>query len=165
MTTNEQLRTALARRYGSKPVTILGTIVAVDETAKTCDIDDDGLVMYGIRLQCVTNAPAGILCIPKEGAAAIAVKIEDTDSYMLLNCAEYSKIIFNGGNNGGLINIQSLVDKINAIEKQVEALKKIFKAWQPVYEQSLQTAIKGSNDLAPKLETQTKDLEDTTVTH
>lgn len=165
MTTTNELRRAFQQKYGEKPVTILGTIAAVDENSKTCNIDDDGFMMYGIRLQSVTNAAAGILKVPKIGAQALAVKIEDGDGFMLLDCAEYDKIIFNGGTNGGLINIQRLVDKINAIEKQVEALKKIFKAWQPVYEQSLQTAIKGSNDLAPKLETQTKDLEDTTVTH
>ena len=168
MATTDELRRALQQRYGEKPVTILGTIAAVDETAKTCDVDDDGLMMYGIRLQSVTNAAAGILKVPKKGAAALAVKIEDGDGFMLLDCAEYDKIVINGGGNGGLINIESLVDKINAIEKNINDLKNIFSTgWVPVTQDggaALKTAAAtwASQSIT---QTQTADIEDTTVTH
>ena len=168
MATTDELRRALQQRYGEKPVTILGTIAAVDETAKTCDIDDNGLTMYGIRLQSVTNAAAGILKVPKKGAAALAVKIEDGDGFMLLDCAEYDKIVINGGGNGGLINIESLVDKINAIEKDINNLKNVFKTtWTPVAQDggaALKTAAAtwASQSIT---QTQTADIEDTTVTH
>ena len=169
MATTDELRRALQQRYGEKPVTILGTIAAVDETAKTCDIDDDGLMMYGIRLQSVTNAAAGILKVPKKGAAALAVKIEDGDGFMLLDCAEYDKIIINGGGNGGLINIESLVDKINAVEKQVEAIKDIFaNQWTATYESALKTLFTTATTtgaLSETLNTSASDIEDTTVTH
>ena len=113
MATTDELRQALQQKYGEKPVTVLGSISAVDVSSKTCDLDDDGFMMYGIRLQCVTDAASGILKVPKIGAQALAVKIEDGDGFLLLDCAEYEKIIINGGNNGGLINIESLVEKIN----------------------------------------------------
>jgi len=133
MATTDELRQALQQKYGEKPVTVLGSISAVDETTKTCDLDDDGFMMYGIRLQCVTDAVSGILKVPKVGAQALAVKIEDGDGFLLLDCAEYEKIIINGGNNGGLINIESLVEKINAIEKDINNLKDVFsKSWTPV---------------------------------
>lgn len=168
MTTTNELRRALQQKYGEKPVTILGTIAAVDENSKTCNIDDDGFIMYGIRLQSVTNAAAGILKVPKIGAQALAVKIEDGDGFMLLDCAEYSKIIFNGGNNGGLINIQSLVNKINAIENDLNSLKTVFKTtWIPVAQDggaALKTAAADWVDQTIT-KTKTKDLEDKTVTH
>lgn len=168
MTTTNELRRALQQKYGEKPVTILGTIAAVDENSKTCNIDDDGFMMYGIRLQSVTNAAAGILKVPKIGAQALAVKIEDGDGFMLLDCAEYDKIIFNGGTNGGLINIESLVNKINAIENDLNSLKTVFKtSWTPVAQDggaALKTAAAtwASQTIT---QTQTEDIEDTTVTH
>ena len=167
MTTTNELRRAFQQKYGEKPVTILGTIAAVDENSKTCNIDDDGFMMYGIRLQSVTNAAAGILKVPKIGAQALAVKIEDGDGFMLLDCAEYSKIIFNGGNNGGLINIQSLVNKINAIENDLNSLKTVFKSWTPVAQDGGSALKTAAADWADQTitKTKTKDLEDKTVTH
>ena len=167
MTTTNELRRAFQQKYGEKPVTILGTISAVDENSKTCNIDDDGFMMYGIRLQSVTNAAAGILKVPKIGAQALAVKIEDGDGFMLLDCAEYDKIIFNGGNNGGLINIQSLVNKINAIENDLNSLKTVFKSWTPVAQDGGSALKTAAADWADQTitKTKTKDLEDKTVTH
>ena len=169
MTTTNELRRAFQQKYGEKPVTILGTIAAVDENSKTCNIDDDGFMMYGIRLQSVTNAAAGILKVPKIGAQALAVKIEDGDGFMLLDCAEYDKIIFNGGNNGGLINIQSLVNKINAIENDLNSLKTVFKTtWIPATSPDSGAALKAAAATwagQTISKTQTKDLEDKTITH
>lgn len=167
MTTTNELRRALQQKYGEKPVTILGTIATVDENSKTCNIDDDGFMMYGIRLQSVTNAAAGILKVPKIGAQALAVKIEDGDGFMLLDCAEYDKIIFNGGTNGGLINIQSLVNKINAIENDLNSLKTVFKSWTPVAQDGGSALKTAAADWADQTitKTKTKDLEDKTVTH
>ena len=167
MTTTNELRRALQQKYGEKPVTILGTIAAVDENSKTCSIDDDGFMMYGIRLQSVTNAAAGILKVPKIGAQALAVKIEDGDGFMLLDCAEYDKIIFNGGTNGGLINIESLVNKINAIENDLNSLKTVFKSWTPVAQDGGSALKTAAADWADQTitKTKTKDLEDKTITH
>lgn len=167
MTTTNELRRAFQQKYGEKPVTILGTIAAVDENSKTCNIDDDGFMMYGIRLQSVTNAAAGILKVPKIGAQALAVKIEDGDGFMLLDCAEYDKIIFNGGNNGGLINIESLVNKINAIENDLNSLKTVFKSWTPITQDGGSALKTAAADWADQTitKTKTKDLEDKTITH
>ena len=168
MATTDELRQALQQKYGEKPVTVLGSVSAIDETTKTCDLDDDGFMMYGIRLQCVTDAASGILKVPKIGAQALAVKIEDGDGFLLLDCAEYEKIIINGGNNGGLINIESLVNKINAIEKDINALKNVFKTTWVVAPQDGGAALKtaaatwAGQTIA---QTQTADIEDTTVTH
>ena len=168
MTTNEEIRQAFAKKYGAKPVTVLGTVAAVDETAKTCDIDDDGLVMYGIRLQCVTDAAGGILCVPKKGAAALVVQIEGGDGWMLADCAEYEKIIINGGGNGGLIKINDLINRLNVLEKSLNDLKQVFSTTWVVTPQDGGAALKSAAATwAAKTITETKaeDIEDTTVTH
>lgn len=168
MTTNEEIRQAFAKKYGAKPVTVLGTVAAVDESAKTCDIDDDGLVMYGIRLQCVTDAAGGILCVPKKGAAALVVQIEGGDGWMLADCAEYEKIIINGGVNGGLIKINDLINRLNVLEKSLNDLKQVFSTTWVVAPQDGGAALKSAvaNWAADTItETKAEDIEDTTVTH
>ena len=168
MTTNEEIRQAFAKKYGAKPVTVLGTVAAVDEKAKTCDIDDDGLVMYGIRLQCVTDAAGGILCVPKKGAAALVVQIEGGDGWMLADCAEYEKIIINGGVNGGLININDLINRLNVLEKSLNDLKQVFSTTWVVAPQDGGAALKSAaaNWAADTItETKAEDIEDTTVKH
>ncbi len=168
MTTNEEIRQAFAKKYGAKPVTVLGTVAAVDESAKTCDIDDDGLVMYGIRLQCVTDAAGGILCVPKKGAAALVVQIEGGDGWMLADCAEYEKIIINGGVNGGLIKINDLINRLNVLEKSLNDLKQVFSTTWVVAPQDGGAALKSAaaNWAADTItETKAEDIEDTTVKH
>ncbi len=168
MTTNEEIRQAFAKKYGAKPVTVLGTVAAVDESAKTCDIDDDGLVMYGIRLQCVTDAAGGILCVPKKGAAALVVQIEGGDGWMLADCAEYEKIIINGGVNGGLIKINDLINRLNVLEKSLNDLKQVFSTTWVVAPQDGGAALKSAaaNWAADTItETKAEDIEDSTVKH
>lgn len=168
MTTNEEIRQAFAKKYGAKPVTVLGTVAAVDESAKTCDIDDDGLVMYGIRLQCVTDAAGGILCVPKKGAAALVVQIEGGDGWMLADCAEYEKIIINGGVNGGLIKINDLINRLNVLEKSLNDLKQVFSTTWVVVTQDGGAALKSAaaNWAADTItETKAEDIEDSTVKH
>ncbi len=168
MTTNEEIRQAFAKKYGAKPVTVLGTVAAVDESAKTCDIDDDGLVMYGIRLQCVTDAAGGILCVPKKGAAALVVQIEGGDGWMLADCAEYEKIIINGGVNGGLIRINDLINRLNVLEKSLNDLKQVFSTTWVVAPQDGGAALKSAaaNWAADTItETKAEDIEDSTVKH
>lgn len=168
MTTNEEIRQAFEKKYGAKPVTVLGTVAAVDESAKTCDIDDDGLVMYGIRLQCVTDAAGGILCVPKKGAAALVVQIEGGDGWMLADCAEYEKIIINGGVNGGLIKINDLINRLNVLEKSLNDLKQVFSTTWVVAPQDGGAALKSAvaNWAVDTItETKAEDIEDTTVKH
>lgn len=41
------------------------------------------------------------------------------------------KIIFNGGDNDGLVNVPELIKRINALEKDNNMLKQILAAWTP----------------------------------
>ena len=59
--------------------------------------------------------------------------------------AELTKdgIVFNGGDLGGLVKIEDLTKQINAIEKDINALKNVFTVWKPLPQDggaALQTA-------------------------
>ena len=45
---------------------------------------------------------------------------------------DLDQLDFNGAANGGLVNITPLVDKVNALENDLNTLKGIFSGWVPV---------------------------------
>lgn len=49
---------------GKLPETVLAEIKSVDTTARTCDIDNDGVLMYGIRLQSIVQGNTDRCYIP-----------------------------------------------------------------------------------------------------
>lgn len=40
-------------------------------------------------------------------------------------------IVYNGGDNFGLVKVKELTDKLNTLENDINGLKKIFSAWKP----------------------------------
>lgn len=77
--------------------------------------------------------------------------------------------VFNGGNNGGLVIVQELVDRLNIVEQAINDLKDIFQNWTPL-------AQDGGNALkilpamatwfaAPLTETTVNDIENGDVKH
>ena len=114
--TEEDIRNGLSEAFKGKPVTVLAEVKSVDQTARTCDIDDDGVIIYGVRLQCITNGSTGIVVYPKTGCQVLCARIEDSDSYSVVHASEVDKIelkiqdksltadsngfVFNGGTIG-----------------------------------------------------------------
>lgn len=41
------------------------------------------------------------------------------------------KIVFNGGDNAGLVKVKELTQRINTLEKDLNTLKTVFSAWVP----------------------------------
>ena len=84
----QEIRQRLAENFGRKPVTVLGKVVSVDKAERTCVVDDDGVKMYGVRLQCITEGESGVLVRPKVGAMVLIVDIEGTGEYMVVQASE-----------------------------------------------------------------------------
>ena len=108
----------------------VGEVSEVDENARTCTITpaNGTAKIVGCRLQSGIDSQSGFVMIPKEGTNAVATFINNQTAYVAM-MDELEKIIvdtdlvqFNGGNNGGLINIDPLVDKINALENALNSL-------------------------------------------
>lgn len=92
MVTEDDVRKQLKRAFKSEIITVLAEIKGVNQSERTCDIDDDGVMIYGVRLQCITNGSCGVVITPKLGSKVLCVKIEDTDSFMVLHASEVEKL-------------------------------------------------------------------------
>ena len=117
------IRKGLAELASSRAVTILGTATDIDEKERTCTVTDDGVSYYDVRLQCITGGDKGVVVIPADGSQVLMIAVEGSDEYAVVMCEKADKvlidadteIVINGGNNGGLVEIQELTDKINAL--------------------------------------------------
>ena len=95
MVTDNDIRKKLGEAFGSEPVTVLAEVKGVNQSDRTCDIDNDGVMIYGVRLQSITKGNCGIAVIPKLGSKVLCVQIEKTDSFMMLHASEVDSIEIN----------------------------------------------------------------------
>ena len=119
--TEGDIRRELEQALKGRPDTIMGRVKKVDADGLTCDIDNDGVVIYGVRLQCVTDGATGFVVYPAVGAQALCLRIEETDTYVVVNTSEIDQIIINGGQNGGLLNISSLENYLDQLNTAIAA--------------------------------------------
>lgn len=127
--TENEVRLLLARFIGVNKPTLLGKVKEVDKTDNTCTVTDENIDIPGIRLSSVTGTNNGIIMYPKVGSFILCVKVEDTEEYSMLLASEYDSIeikidslVINGGNLGGLVVSQKIVDEM---EKQINRINDI----------------------------------------
>lgn len=72
-------------------VTLMGKVKSVDTSEMTCVIDDDGFEIPEVRLRPVLDNKESITIYPKVGAWALAVRLEDTEEWMLISAGEVAK--------------------------------------------------------------------------
>lgn len=154
--------------------TFVCEVKSVDGATCTVTRVFDGLEIADVRLNCHITENEGIVVTPKVNSFVLVTNI-DGRQHFVSQCSEVEKItidcngdiIINGGNNGGLINIEKLTQKLKTIETDINSLKNIMTAWIPVAQDG-GAALKGAvetwaGDLLAI--TQTSDYEDTKVTH
>jgi hypothetical protein len=163
---------------------VVGEIIEIDETARTCDVKplNGDAEIFGVRLQSESNSTDGFVIIPTKNSVGIVTFINRTtgilsvcnkiDKVILKSEIEINidceKITFNGGSNDGLIKINDLITKLNAVENDLNDLKTIFSAtWVPVPQDggaSLKTA-SASWAGATITPTQKSDIENDKIKH
>ena len=105
------------------PAVLSGTVVEVDNEARTCNIDIDGTTLPGVLLQPVLDNTTGLVIFPKVGATALCLYNAEYDGWVLLQTTDIERVLlnigntsieasadgisFNGGENGGLVNIKA----------------------------------------------------------
>lgn len=141
----DELKDAIRRIAGVDYEIYDGFVVAVDQDKMTCDVkvfDSDDSILKQVSLRSVANGEkTGLILVPADDAHVVFCKIEGQSDYTLVNCSELDKVIidvsvkveinapetvFNDGNNGGLVVVGSCVDKLNAIEQDVNDLKELL---------------------------------------
>lgn len=117
-----------------------------DRTIDVSIVLGDSGKITGVNLQSEPND--GFILIPKEQTQVIVCIMPDNSAYVF-KCNDIDKIIcvidssnsyvfdtngfiWNGGNNGGLIKVIELTQKLNNLENKINNLITIFNSWTPV---------------------------------
>ena len=92
-----------------------GEVVTVEDL--TCTVKIGDAEIEGVRLRAsLTGRDRQILTVPKVGSCVtLGCLTADLNYLVVLQVDEIEKVIVNGGELGGLIKIQELTDKINAL--------------------------------------------------
>lgn len=169
-----------------KPCFAFWLMEVVSVEGDTCSARIGDLVIPGIRLSPVKKgAEKGLLITPAGGSSVLVADLSAGTMRELavigfteiaaieLHVGESSArftgkaIEINGGGNNGLANVKELTGRLNLIERDINALKSVFKAWTPVLQDgggALKTALEVSWS-STLTETREADIEDTKVTH
>lgn len=95
----------------------------------------DNLEYYGVKL-----GMNGHTIYPKVGSRCLVAIVEgqETDAFLLyaeeveLIATNATDIVFNMGELGGLVKVEALTQQLNAIEDDINELKRILSSWSPI---------------------------------
>lgn len=129
--TEEEIRKGMARAFHQKPVSILAEVKSVDSNKRTCDIDDNGVIIYGVRLQPISQGATGVTIYPKVGAQVICLRIEDEDNYMVVHSSDFDKMEIKVSDKSVVIDKDGIVINNGSIgsvkaDKMVEWMTKVY---------------------------------------
>lgn len=98
----------------------------------TCTVDLDGLTVSDVRLRAVVNGETSkILVTPKTGSHVLVADLSgDLSQLAVVGYSEVEKIevdandkiIFNGGENKGLVKVESMVDWMQKVYNDLQTL-------------------------------------------
>ncbi|MDR2472140.1 MAG: hypothetical protein LBD53_01070 [Tannerella sp.] len=78
-------------RDNSGAATMIASVVSVDTDKCTCVLNDE-VDYYDVRLAATEGANKGFLTVPAVGSKVMAVKIEDSDGWVVVAFTEIEKI-------------------------------------------------------------------------
>lgn len=120
---------------------IICEVTELNENERTVDVKplNGDAEIFGVRLQSAIGLNNGFVIFPKVGSVVIVTFLNKLTGYVS-TCSEIDKIyidaeneiIFNDGQNDGIVKISPLVNKLNAIENDINQLKGLFSAWVTV---------------------------------
>ena len=170
----EAIRT-IAGKGNSGGLFLVGEVKSVE--GESCTVDVAGLEIDEVRLTAVNDGADGKLLItPKEGSMVLLADmsggtLRDLAVVGFTNVekieATIGQITLNGGDNGGLVNIKDLTNKLNNLEKDINKLKQAFTTWVPVPQDGGSSLKAGVASWAAQqlVQTQVSDIEDDKITH
>lgn len=152
----------------SMPLLMAAKVTSVD--GDTCTVDIDGMAVEDVRLRAVADGGAdGVLMVPTVGSYVVVADLGEANLSVpvVVAWSAVERVEFRGGENGGLVNIGPMVDKLNALEDEVNGLKQAIASWAPVPNDggaALKTALATWAD-GQLAKTQAGDLEDENFKH
>lgn len=114
MDQNRRLYDNIRKVFGAMPMSICQGIVT-ETDGITCSCRFGSMEVSGIRLRAsLTGRDRQMLVVPQKGSAVILGSLSgDLSDLVVLQVDEIERIEINGGQLGGLINIEALTEKIN----------------------------------------------------
>lgn len=177
MDTYAEIARAIRAITGGNGGTALFTAEVKSVEGETCTVLVGELEVPDVLLTPADEGADGKLVItPKEGSQVTVADLSGGELRHLavVHWGEVEKISLtagsielNGGDNGGLVKIEALTDKINNIEKDINKLKQAFTTWVPVPQDGGASLKGGVASWAAQqlVQTQVSDLEDDKITH
>lgn len=177
MDTYAEIARAINAITGGNGGTALFTAEVKSVEGETCTVLVGELEVPDVLLTPADEGAKGKLVItPKVGSQVTVADLSGGELRHLavVHWGEVEKmsltadsIELNGGDNGGLVKIEALTDKINNIEKDINKLKQAFTTWEPVPQDGGASLKGGVASWAAQqlVQTQVSDLEDDKITH
>lgn len=130
---------------GGKGIAITQGIVK-SVSGNLCEVEIGNIVIPDVRLRASELDDDGeMLVTPKVGSAVTVGSLSgDLSQLVVFQVDHIETIVINGGKLGGLINIEQLTEKLNAIEDDINSLKAAITNWLPVAQdggEALKTAV------------------------
>lgn len=148
------------------------TVISVDAEGLSCDVQlADETDIPDVRLKAaLDNIKDGIVELPKVDSTVLVCLIgNDKQTRFVIACSEVEQVVMFNGANGGVVKIQPLVGRMNAIEDKLNDLIGKFKEHKHI---GVQTGAGTSGVPDPPSllidnidETEIEDLENTKVKH
>lgn len=151
-----ELKEALRQMMGNADATLVNaTVQSVDWSKRECTVKlPDGREVEEVRLRAVADEKdTGLSIRPKDNSQVMVgligselcvllyteietVELKMQDVELTINGGKVQlkakEIELNGGNNKGLVKVLKAVEKINAIEDDLNTVKTVFTTWTPV---------------------------------
>jgi len=120
---------------------VVCTVESVDEAKRTADVApiNGNAEIFDVRLQSALNGSNGLCIFPVIGSVVIVTFLNKLTGYVSLfsevdkiTLDTENEITIDGGQNGGLVKVNDLLNKLNTVENDINNLKTLLSAWVPV---------------------------------
>lgn len=109
----------------------IGKVISVNESEKTCEVEIiNGATIEDVRLQQVAS-DTGLLIVPEIESVVILGFTDRTTAYIAM-FSQISEVVYQNGENGGLIKINAQVEKLNDFSDKYNDLVERLLNWVPV---------------------------------
>lgn len=173
------IRNSIRNMVGGTKGQSLFTAKVLSSDGETCCVDADGLVLSDVQLRAVVNGEeSGILITPKTGSYVTVADLSgDWTRMVVVGFSEVEKIevnaddkiVFNGGGNHGLVNIEELKNNLNTLKTYVETMKMaVSKGLTSIGAGPSANGVTGRTAFETAMASQSihfDDMEDTKITH
>ena len=120
---------------------VICTVKSVDEVKRTADVApiNGNAEIFDVRLQSSLNGSNGLCIFPVVGSVVVVTFLNKLTGYVSLfsevdkiTLDTENEITIDGGQNGGLVKVNDLLNKLNNLENDLNNFKTLLSAWVPV---------------------------------